>query len=228
MLVFSRCKNTIICDLGTPHLLQCLQLSHTQATTKELEVHFDGRKETFVTNRSYCAGVKVCGGKKCSYAVSNKQKINQCTEHPKLALLPIGPCPCHLVYVYPKDASNDGRHWFIALNTETSGKMHYHMAPSEWKISPKVLSDISNVASKNTTLTPKDVQKGIEMHYRPMEASLPTANLDRMRVVVKKARREVEKIDNEKVNSFKVITSFLGIKHKNTSTARKYSGQHLD
>lgn len=63
------------------------------------------------------------------------------------------------------------------------------------------------------TLTPKDVQKGIGMDYRPMEASLPTANLDRMRVVVKKARREVEKID-EKVNPFKVIASFPGIRHK--------------
>ena len=196
------------------HLLQCLQLSCTQATTKELEVHLDGRKETFVTNRSYCAGVKVCSGEKCNYAVSNKQKINRCREHPKLALLPTGPCPCHLVYVYPKDTSNDGRRWFIALNTETSGKMHNHMAPSEWKISPKVLSDISNVVSKNTTLTPKDVQKGIGMDYRPMEASLPTANLDRMRAVVKKARREVEKIDNEKVNPFKVIASFPAIKHK--------------
>ena len=76
------------------------------------------------------------------------------------------------------------------------------------------LSNISNVVSKNTTLTPKDLQKGIGMDYRPMEASLPTANIDRMRAVIKKARREVEKIDNEKVNPFKVIASFPAIKHR--------------
>ena len=196
------------------HLLQCLQLCRTQATTKELEVNLDGTKETFITNRSYCAGVKVCGGENCKYSVTNKQKINRCTEHPKMALLPTGPCPCHFVYVYPKHTDNDGRRWFIAINTETSGKMHNHMAPSEWKISPRILSDISNVVSKNTTLTPKDLQKGIGMDYRPMEASLPTANIDRMRAVVKKARREVEKIDNEKVNPFKVIASFPAIKHR--------------
>ena len=72
------------------------------------------------------------------------------------------------------------------------------MAPSEWKISPRILCDISNVVSKNTTLTPKDLQKGIGMDYRPMEASIPTANIDRMRVVVKKARREVEKLTMKK------------------------------
>ena len=105
-----------------------------------------------------------------------------------MALLSTRSCPCHLVYVYPKHTGNDGRRWFIALNTETSGKLHNPMTPSEWKISPKVLSDISNVISKNTTLT----LKGIGMDYRPMEAPPPTANIDR-RAVVKKARREVEK-----------------------------------
>lgn len=58
------------------------------------------------------------------------------------------------------------------------------------------------------------MQKGIGMDYRPMEASLPTDNINRMRAVVKKARREADKIDNEKVNPFKVIASFPAIKHK--------------
>ena len=44
------------------HLLQCLQLCRTQATTKELEMNLDSTKETFITNRSYCVGIKVCGG----------------------------------------------------------------------------------------------------------------------------------------------------------------------
>ena len=55
------------------HLLQCLQLCRTQATTKEIELNLGGTKETFITNRSYCAGVKVCGGDNCKYTVTNKQ-----------------------------------------------------------------------------------------------------------------------------------------------------------
>jgi len=196
------------------HLLQCLQLCRTQATTKEIEINLDGTTETFVTNKSYCAGVKVCGGENCKYTVTTKQKINRCTEHPKMALLPTGPCPCHFVYVYPKHTEGDGRRWFIAINTESSGKMHNHMAPSEWKISPKVLSDISNIVSKNTTLTPKDLQKGVGMDYRPMEVSLPASNIDRVRAVVKKARKQVDKVDNERVNPFKVVASFPAIKHR--------------
>jgi len=68
----------------------------------------------------------------------------------------------HFVYVYPEHTEGDGRPWLIAIRTESSGKMHNHMIPSEWKISPKVLSYISNVVSKNTTLAPKDLQKGLQ------------------------------------------------------------------
>ena len=56
----------------------------------------------------------------------------------------------------------------MAINTESSGNMHCHKAPSEWKMSPKVLCDISNVVSKNATLTPKDLQKSVGMDYRLM------------------------------------------------------------
>ena len=38
------------------------------------------------------------------------------------------------------------------------------------------------------------------MHYRSMELSLAAANIDRIRSVMKKARQEVDKIDNERVN----------------------------
>ena len=38
------------------------------------------------------------------------------------------------------------------------------------------------------------------MHYRSMELSLAAAKIDRIRSVMKKARQEVDKIDNERVN----------------------------
>ena len=171
--------------LDAHHLLQCLQFSRTQATVKEIEVDLDGKKEVLMTNRSYCSGVKVCAHEGCTYTVSTKQKINRCKEHPSMGLCVTGPCSCHIAYIYPKDIENDGRRWFIALNTGSGSSIHNHPSPSEWRVSPKVLSDISNAVSRNTSISPKELQKGVGMDYRPIETSLPTANLDRMRGIVK-------------------------------------------
>lgn len=93
-----------------------------------------------------------------------------------------GSCSCHIAYIYPKDIE-DGRCWFVAINTDSSGGIHNH-PPSEWKIVPKVLSDISNAVSRNPSISPKELQKGVGMEYRPMEVSLPTASLGRMRAIV--------------------------------------------
>lgn len=56
------------------------------------------------------------------------------------------------------------------------------------------------MAKRNASITPKEVQKGTGMEYRPMQVSIAAANLHRVRAIVKKARNE---IDNEKVNPFK-------------------------
>jgi len=50
--------------------------------------------------------------------------------------------------------------------------MHNHELPSEWKINPRLLADISNAVSQ---ITPKELQKGIGIPYCPMELSLPVA-----------------------------------------------------
>ena len=195
-----------------PHyLLHYLQLSRSQATTKEMKVNLDGKELVLLTNRSYCSGVKMCAGEGCDYTVTTKQK-NRCKEHPSMALQPTGPCTCHIVFIYPKELQNDGRRWFIAMNTGSGSSMHNHSPPSEWKVCPRVLLDISNAVSHSISVTPKELQKGVGMQYRPMETSLPTANIDRMRAIVKKARKEAEKIDNDKVNPFKIIASFPAIK----------------
>ena len=75
-----------------------------------------------------------------------------------------------------------------------------------------MLEDISNSALKNASITPKEVQKGKGMSYQPINVSMAAASIDRVRAAVKKARKDVEKIDNEKVNPFKVIASFPFIK----------------
>ena len=199
---------------GPQYLLQCLQLSRTQASVKELEVNLGGKKEVLVANRSYCSGVKVYANEGCNYTVSTKQKINRCKEHHSKGLHATGPCSCHIAYIYPKNAKCDGRRWFIALNTDNGSSIHNHSLPSEWKVCPKVLTDISNAVTQNTSISPKELQKGVGMNYRPMEASLPTANLDRMRAIVKKARKEVEKVDSDRVNPFSIIVSFPAMKNR--------------
>ena len=52
------------------------------------------------------------------------------------------------------------------------------------------------------------------MSYIPMEVLLPAANIECVRAHVKKARQDVEKIDNERVNPFKIIASFPSIKER--------------
>ena len=61
---------------------------------------------------------------------------------------------------------------------------------------------------RNVHILPKEIQKGIGMECSPMEQSLAAANLDRIRTVVSIVRKEVEKVDNEHVNPFKIIASF--------------------
>lgn len=78
----------------------------------------EGVEATLLVNRSYCSGVKVCGGENCQYTVSTKQRLNRCAERGDMALVPTGPCTCHLAYVYPKNATEDGRHWFVVLSNE--------------------------------------------------------------------------------------------------------------
>ena len=44
--------------------------------------------------------------------------------------------------------------------------------------------------------------------------SIAAVNLHRVRATVKRARNEIDKVDNEKVNLFKVISSFPAIKER--------------
>jgi len=59
-----------------------------------------------------------------------------------MGLCAIGPYMCHVAYIYPKNVEQDGRRWFIALNSGSSDGIHNHPPPSKWKVLPKVLSDI--------------------------------------------------------------------------------------
>lgn len=68
------------------------------------------------------------------------------------------------------------------------------------------------MAKRNIKVTPKDMQKGTGLNYQPIEASLAAANIDRVRAVVRKARKEIDKVDSDRVNPFKVIASFPSIK----------------
>jgi len=198
-----------------PHyLLNILQLSRSQAVVKPITVCIDGVTTELMANRAYCSGVKVCAGEGCTHTVSTKQRTNRCTQHKTAALVSTGPCNCYITYVYPQNALEDGRRWFVVLNAEQKGPLHNHDSPAEWRIAPNILREITEVAQRNMRITPKEVQNGVGMNCRPIECSLPAANIDRIRTIVKKARKEVDKTDNEKVNPFKVIVSFPYIKER--------------
>ena len=77
-----------------------------------------------------------------------------------------------------------------------------------------MITDIAEATKKNIQITPKEVQKDTGMDYRPMQVSLAAANIDRIRAVVKKARRDVDKVDHDKVNPFTIIASFPSIKER--------------
>ena len=117
-----------------PHfLLECIQLSRTQAGIKELSVVIDGVTTNLMCNRSYCSGVKMCAAENCTYTVSTKQRVNRCQEHPKMGLVQSGPCRCYIAYFYPPNVMEDGRRWFVVINAEktTAGNLHNHLPPSE-------------------------------------------------------------------------------------------------
>ena len=130
-----------------------------------------------------------------------------------MALVSSGPCSCYIAYIYPNNTS-DGRRWFVAINAENRVPLHNHLPPSEWKIAPNVLRDITKAAQRSTNITPKEVQNGAGMDYRPAEVSMAAANIDRIRNAIKKARKEVDKVYNERVNPFKIIASFPAIKEQ--------------
>jgi len=61
------------------------------------------------------------------------------------------------------------------LNAEKQSEVHNHPLPSEWKISPKVLEDITITAQNNSRVTPKELQNSVGMSYIPIEVSHTTS-----------------------------------------------------
>jgi len=73
-------------------------------------------------------------------------------------------------------------------------KLHNHEPPAKWKILPNVVRDITNTVARNSNIAPKEVQKGLGMNYQPMAVSNATAHIDRIRAVVKKAKKMLKKL----------------------------------
>ena len=114
-----------------PHFLfDYIQFSRTQAGIKLITFNIDGVATSFMADRSYCSGVKVCAGERCTYSVSTKQRVNHCTEHNSMALIPSGPCTCYITY--PRNVQDDRNLCGKILRKDN------HPLPPEWKISPKV------------------------------------------------------------------------------------------
>ena len=63
---------------------------------------------------------------------------------------------------------------------------------------------MSQTVTLNSHLAPEEIQKGSGMTYQPMSVSLAAANIDHVRAVVKKAKKEVERIDNDSYRLFSI------------------------
>jgi len=57
-------------------------------------------------------------------------------------------------------------------------------------------NDIVEATKRRIQLTPKEIQKGAGMEYRPMQVSLAASNIGRIRAAVQKGKRDVDKVDN--------------------------------
>ena len=70
--------------------------------------------------------------------------------------------------------------------------MHNHYSPpSDWRITPYT--------------------KGFSLKLQPLEKSIAAANLERVRAVVNKSKKDVCKVDND---TFKIVSSFPSIKER--------------
>ena len=67
---------------------------------------------------------------------------------------------------------------------------------------------LSKTITLNSHLAPKEIQKGSGMIYQPMLVSLAAANINRVRAVVKKAKKEVEKLTMIELIHLKLLPLF--------------------
>ena len=93
-----------------------------------------------------------------------------------MALVPTGPCTCHVACIYPKSTTEDSRCWFVALSHAKQESFHNHPLPSEWEIPPQLLQEIQQTVLKNVHVSPKDIQKGVGIDCQPIQVSLAVAN----------------------------------------------------
>jgi len=121
--IFFRDCFTLSYATKDPHyLLEYIQLSRSQVlklvSRKYQWSLMEFKYILYMCSQSYCSSVKMCAAENCTYTVSTKQRVNRCQDHPKISFLQTGPCSCYIAYFYPSDATNDGRHWFVAINAE--------------------------------------------------------------------------------------------------------------
>ena len=154
------------------------QLSKRHTTRKKCQLKIEDKNTDITFKCAPYEGIKVCSFPDCTYAVSNRQKQNNCKTHAKTHKLKMtGPCPVQIVYAWP--TNNDGRRWMGII---PSPDLKYnHSKPAPHHINQEVKCRIGNVLNNDTSLTTKDLQKGCGIGIIPREVSPAAANPERVR-----------------------------------------------
>ena len=118
----------------------------------------NGKSEEIYYRIAPCGGVKCCAAEDCSYYVPNRER-HPCPKHPDLFLVSSGECPVEFVYAWPV-CKDDKRRWLSGIvrrDDMMSNNLHNHPLPAPTKVPAKVVHDIQQAVSLDSSLHTHDL-----------------------------------------------------------------------
>ena len=139
------------------------QLSRGHYNDNVCDVDIDGQKQQVHIRYAACKGVLKCSMVGCTFTGS--QTTKKCPNHPEAEMKPSGSCPVYIVYVYPKDYTENSERWVTGITKDrllnkTSNNLHNHPLPQPSKVPTLVKESVTQAVRSNPTLTPSQLNLG--------------------------------------------------------------------